>query len=93
MPTEKPRYTITLDEEMLKKIDDFRFENRFPNRTQATLELILRKDKLLSESTLQAFRNGEPVSWDNIARICEMLDCQPGNLLYYNKEAAESPCE
>lgn len=40
MPTAKPRYTITLDEEMLKKIDDFRFENRYPNRTQATLELI-----------------------------------------------------
>lgn len=40
MPTEKPRYTITLEEEMLKKIDDFRFENRFSNRTQATLELI-----------------------------------------------------
>ena len=40
MSTDKPRYTITLDEEMLKKIDDFRFENRFPNRTQATLELI-----------------------------------------------------
>ena len=30
---------------------------------------------------------------DNVARICEMLDCQPGDLLYYNKEAAESPCE
>lgn len=40
MPTEKPRYTITLDEEMLKKIDDFRFENRYPNRTHATLALI-----------------------------------------------------
>ena len=40
MPTEKPRYTITLDEDMLKKIDDFRFENRYPNRTQATLALI-----------------------------------------------------
>jgi len=40
MPTEKPRYTITLDKELLKEIDDFRFENRFPNRTQATLELI-----------------------------------------------------
>lgn len=40
MPTEKPRYTITLDKEMLNKIDDFRFENRFANRTQATLELI-----------------------------------------------------
>ena len=40
MATDKPRYTITLVKEMLKKIDDFRFENRFPNRTQATLELI-----------------------------------------------------
>ena len=40
MATAKPRYTITLDEEMLKKIDDYRFENRFPNRTQATLALI-----------------------------------------------------
>jgi metal-responsive CopG/Arc/MetJ family transcriptional regulator len=40
MPTEKPRYTITLDDEMLRKIDDFRFENRFANRTQATLALI-----------------------------------------------------
>lgn len=40
MPTEKPRYTITLDEDMLKRIDNFRFENRYANRTQATLELI-----------------------------------------------------
>lgn len=40
MSTKKPRYTITLDEELLKKIDDFRFNNRYPNRTQATLELI-----------------------------------------------------
>lgn len=52
MPTEKPRYTITLDEEMLKAIDDYRFEHRFANRTQATLELIrlgleaLKKDQL-----------------------------------------------
>ena len=40
MPTDKPRYSITVDEELLKKIDDFRFENRYPNRTQATVELI-----------------------------------------------------
>jgi metal-responsive CopG/Arc/MetJ family transcriptional regulator len=40
LPTEKPRYTITLEQEMLDKIDDFRFENRYPNRTQATLALI-----------------------------------------------------
>lgn len=40
MPTEKPRYCITVDHEMLKEIDDFRFENRYNSRSQATLELI-----------------------------------------------------
>ncbi len=40
MPTKKPRYTVTVDEELLKRIDDFRFENRYPSRSAATLELI-----------------------------------------------------
>jgi metal-responsive CopG/Arc/MetJ family transcriptional regulator len=40
MPTQKPRYTVVVDEELLRQIDDFRFENRFPSRSAATLELI-----------------------------------------------------
>ena len=40
MPTQKPRYTVIVDEKMLKEIDDFRFENRYPSRSAATLELI-----------------------------------------------------
>lgn len=40
MPTKKPRYCITVDDEMLKEIDDFRFNNRYNSRSQATLELI-----------------------------------------------------
>lgn len=40
MPTEKPRYTVIVDEELLKRIDDFRFENRYASRSAATLELI-----------------------------------------------------
>ncbi len=40
MPTEKPRFTVVADEDVLKEIDDFRFENRFPSRSAATLELI-----------------------------------------------------
>ena len=40
MPTQKPRYTVIVDEEMLKKIDDYSFENRFPSRSAATIELI-----------------------------------------------------
>lgn len=55
MPTEKPRYTVIVDEELLKKIDDFRFENRYPSRSAATLELIrlgmesLKKDQRKEE--------------------------------------------
>ena len=37
MPTEKPRYTIIVDHDLLKQIDDFRFENRFSSRSAATL--------------------------------------------------------
>ena len=40
MPTEKPRYCITVDDETLKEIDNFRFENRYSSRSKATLELI-----------------------------------------------------
>ena len=40
MATEKPRYSITLDEEMFQEIEDFRFEHRFQTRNQATIELI-----------------------------------------------------
>lgn len=40
MPTQKPRYCITVDENMLKEIDDYRFEHRYNSRSLATVELI-----------------------------------------------------
>lgn len=42
MPIEKPRFTVIVDEELLKEIDDFRFENRYPSRSAATIDLIRR---------------------------------------------------
>lgn len=33
MATEKPRFTITLDDELLELVEDFRYKNRYPNRT------------------------------------------------------------
>lgn len=56
MPTEKPHYTIVVNEELLQKIDDFRFENRYASRSAATLELIrlglevIEKQKSLQDS-------------------------------------------
>ena len=47
----------------------------------------LRQERLMGESTVQQLRKGELVSWANIGRICEMLECQPGDILEYEKEA------
>lgn len=49
MPTEKPRYSLTVDEELLKEIDDYRFGNRIATRNQATLDLIRLGLKKLKE--------------------------------------------
>ena len=43
----------------------------------------LRKERLLSESTVQKLRSGLPVAWENIESICGLLGCQPGDLLLY----------
>ena len=46
----------------------------------------LRKEKLLGESVLQQIRENVPVSWANLGRICELLNCQPGDILEYEEE-------
>lgn len=42
MATDRPRYTVSVDDEMFKQIEDFRYANRFPTRSDATVELIRR---------------------------------------------------
>ena len=49
----------------------------------------IRKDKLLGEATVQLLRDGEPVSWANIATICDLLNCQPGDIMEYVKDCEE----
>ena len=40
MATKRPRYTVSVDEEMFQKIEDFRFKHRYQTRSEATVELI-----------------------------------------------------
>lgn len=40
MSTDRARYTVSLDDEMFQKVEDFRFDNRYQTRSQATVELI-----------------------------------------------------
>ena len=42
MATERPRYTVSVNNEMFKEIENFRFENRYQTRSEATVELIRR---------------------------------------------------
>lgn len=50
----------------------------------------IRKEKLLSESTVQKLRNKNPVAWENIETLCELLHCQPGDIMEYVEEGADS---
>lgn len=43
----------------------------------------IRKEKLLSESTVQKLRNSQPVSWENIETLCRLLNCQPADIIEY----------
>lgn len=43
----------------------------------------IRKDKIISESTLQNIREGKRITTDAVAALCDALDCQPGDILEY----------
>lgn len=50
----------------------------------------IRKDSILSQSTLQKLREGKSVTTDAIAALCKALDCQPGDLMEYMDPSVQS---
>lgn len=47
----------------------------------------IRKEKLIGQGTLTALRQGTGgLDSKTIARICEVLECQPGDIMEYVKE-------
>ena len=43
----------------------------------------IRKNKITGEATLTKLRNNEPVNTITIDKFCELLQCQPGDLMEY----------
>ena len=41
----------------------------------------IRREKILSESTMQRLRRGEQIGLDAVNSICIILRCQPGDIL------------
>lgn len=46
----------------------------------------IRKNKVISERTLQNIREGKGITTDSIASLCKALECQPGDILEYTNE-------
>lgn len=46
----------------------------------------IRKEKIISESTLQNIREGKRITTDAVASLCGALECQPGDILEYVPE-------
>lgn len=46
----------------------------------------IRTENVFSEGTLSRIRHGKPVTTDTINRICEMLKCQPGDILTWEPD-------
>lgn len=52
----------------------------------------IRKEKVVSETTLQKLRENKTVTTEAIANLCKALSCQPADIMEYipDKEEAEN---
>lgn len=66
MPTEKPRVTFTISQERLSEVENYRFNNKIKNQTQAILSLI---DKGLSGISKSAEK--APSLSDEVKKVAE----------------------
>lgn len=68
------RYKYEFKNELLPKLNE---------KGYSTVKI--REQGLLSQSTLQKLRDKEGIDWKNIETLCYMLDCQPGDLIEFEK--------
>lgn len=53
----------------------------------------LRNDKIIGEATMQRLRHKQSVSYEVLGKICELLQCQVGDILVYVPDASDEPKE
>ena len=46
----------------------------------------IRKERIMGEAMLQKIRSGQMVSWATLETICDLLNCQPGDLIEFVRE-------
>lgn len=50
----------------------------------------IRKENIISQSALTAINQGKGITTDTIAKLCKVLNCQPGDILEYTDEIESS---
>lgn len=43
----------------------------------------LSKEQILSVGTIQKLREQKPIGWENLNKLCRLLNCQVGEILEY----------
>lgn len=46
----------------------------------------IRKDKIMGEAMLQKIRIGQMPSWSVLETICDLLDCQPADIIEFRRD-------
>lgn len=70
MPTDKPRFTITVDPELLQQIEDFRYTHRIKNQTQAVISLMeLGLQEIIKNIPVQQASAPNPYAADEVQII------------------------
>lgn len=46
----------------------------------------IRKEQLINQTALQKIREGKMIAWDQLNTICNLLHCQPGDLIEHIPE-------
>lgn len=86
MATDKPRYNITVDDELLADIEKYRYENKISTRSKATIGLIrLGIEELLREREREETKkNTAPTAAETAEAIYTILYYQ------YNRPPTDS---
>ena len=51
----------------------------------------LRKENILGQATIQAIRECQELSYSTVDRLCQMMGCQPGDILEYVEDEKKAP--
>lgn len=59
MATDRQRYTVSVDQELFDKIEEFRYKNRYPTRAAATVVLIQKGLEMIAREETERQMNSD----------------------------------